>query len=265
MVLYRVTDPSTGREIQTSDEGTARAFATAQMNRWRSPVISTGRVGRKTGRAVTTHAYAAPNSGAVARNAAGQVTAATYPVAGVNNLVAQQDSDNGFYAIKRMNTPLAGPVPSSAASAPVSGLALSSIPSQISTPVNGFMAALSGNPLGAVPAMAKGYTDAIQKYGPAAAVVGLSSVGLGLLMGGGGRMAFNLSDPGGLFGGFLGKKGPQGDIIQGSSRGQLIVQDDVSGRLYLVKKQKRRRYAPRNGGGMFNKQLMQLMMLKLLK
>lgn len=266
MVLFRVTDPSTGREITTSDPKTAETFGNAQLRRWENAAV-TIRTNPATGKTVRTARYAAPDSGAVARNAQGNVIAAGYahPATKELNLdlnrvpsVEQQLKETRLY----MN-PLAAP-PSVSKGAPPQG-ALGLIGSTMISAGTGFANAFKTGGIGGIVNWAQ--NNPVQAGAMAFPIAGgaaIAALAVNQVGKGGQTMPYGIEASGGpLLGGLLGQKGLAGDTVLGSSHGYLLLRDDVNGRIIMVKKAKHRRgRCSRNSGGFNMNKIMQIMMMK---
>lgn len=269
MVLFRVTDPSTGREITTSDPKTAETYGNAQLRRWENAAV-TIRTNPATGKSVRTARYAAPDSGAVARNAQGQVIAAGYahPATKEVNLdlnrvptVEQQLKETRLY----MN-PLAGP-PSLVKGSPPQGPAgaFATIGATMLRAGQGFANAFKSGGIGGIIDWTRNNpVQAGAMIFPVAGAAAIATLAVNNVGKGGQNMPYGIEAPGGpLLGGLLGKKGLAGDTVLGSSHGYLLLQDDVNGRIIMVKKAKHRRTKCGRGSGGFNmNKIMQIMMMK---
>lgn len=253
MVLYRVTDPTTGRETTTTDVQAANAMASAQMARWSTPKVTT--ITTAKGKVSTTKSYAAPASGAVVRNAAGQVVAAGYPNPVMRtNTIAPVAQPAQVYTTKVYSQPLAGPVSPTNALTTTGSVMLGSAVNAGAAIVNNGLAGLtnwaSRNPVQA---------GALAAAGP---VIGAAGLAIGM-SGGGNVSPWYSGVP--VLGDVLGKRGPQGDVIQGSSQGMLVITDDVTGRTYLVKKAKKRRYHAQHHGGGMGRMMDKMVMIAMIK
>lgn len=279
MAIYRVTDPATGKEVTTSDFGTANAYATAEQARWSNKAVNYSRAPSKTTGQLNRFArVAAPGTGAVVRDATGAVVAAGYPDprTGINDLSyrsvqtgnAKQNAANAAYnqqvaaaaartEIRLTSTPLASPTMGTAPATP--------------GPL-GAAAAIATTTLGAAQGFLEGGADYVRKNPAQAALLALpfGAVALGGLaavqaLKGGVNMPYGVEAPGGapLLGGILGKKGMAGDTVLGTSHGYLLIQSDVDGRIHMVKRAKhsRRRRCGGSGSSYMNK-LMQIAMMK---